>query len=141
MSATITVTESNNNKSSHNHELKLGIENFVYADLYKPVRLRELAELFYSEIAVADANLHEALTNYIAARGAGYEQKTESAILTDAAPYLSRFVARLFRIENEREKLQDSVLEQNPIWAFKTFVQRRAIKKFNAEQAAASTLR
>ena len=120
-----------------NNNFELGIAGFSYDDLHRPEKLRKLAELFYDELAKENAALHESLMQYIAVRGAGYEQKVESKILTDAAPYLSGFIARLFKIENEREQLQNSVLEQDPIWAFKFFVQRRAIKKFPAEQAAA----
>ena len=54
------------------------------------------------ELADEDAVLHTALTKYIAARGENYEKKVESKILTDAAPYLSDFVGRLFGITAER---------------------------------------
>ena len=117
-------------------DLSLGIANFTYADLYRAERLRDLANAFYLDLETANPTLHTALMQYLAARGANYEQKIESKILIDAAPYLSAFVARLFKIEPEREVLQNSVLAQNPIWAFRTFVQRRAIKKFPAEQTA-----
>ena len=120
-----------------NHNFALNIRGFSYADLYEPTRLRELAEAFYNELESENPVLHTALMQYIAARGAGYEQKIESKILTDAAPYLSDFIARLFNIEPERAALQNSVAAQDPVWVFRTFVQRRAIKKFNAEQAAA----
>ncbi|HEX9929264.1 MAG TPA: FAD-dependent oxidoreductase [Pyrinomonadaceae bacterium] len=119
---------------------ELGISSFSYADLYKPERLRELAETFYDEIKQENAELHSALMQYIAARGANYEQKVESKILTDAAPYLSNFIARLFNIEPRRESLVQSVKEQDPVWQFKFFIQRRAIKKFPAEQAVAFDL-
>ncbi|HEX8398489.1 MAG TPA: FAD-dependent oxidoreductase [Pyrinomonadaceae bacterium] len=117
-----------------------GIGGFSYADLYKPERLRELAETFYDEIKQENAELHSALMQYIAARGANYEQKVESKILTDAAPYLSSFIARLFNIEPRNESLVQSVKEQDPVWQFKFFIQRRAIKKFPAEQAVAFDL-
>src|SRR4028119_363887 len=119
---------------------ELGIGGFSYSDLYKPERLRELAETFYDEIKRENAELHSALMQYIAARGANYEQKAESKILIDSAPYLSSFIARLFNIEPRRESLVRSVKEQDPVWQFKFFIQRRAIKKFPAEQAVAFDL-
>ena len=119
-----------------NTNTKLGIDGFSYADLYDTERLRELAELFYAELEAADAELHRALTEYVAARGAAYEQKRESEILIAAAPYLSRFVARLFDADRERERQLESVKAQDPIWTFKFFIARRALKKFTAEEAA-----
>ncbi|MEP6922987.1 MAG: FAD-dependent oxidoreductase [Pyrinomonadaceae bacterium] len=122
-------------QGNFNHNFQLNIAGFSYADLYRPEKLRQLAELFYDEIKNQNAELYAPLMQYIAARGAGYEQKVESKILTDAAPYLSSFIARLFNIEPERENLQNSIVGQDPVWAFKTFIQRRAIKKVTAEQA------
>ena len=116
------------------HDFDLGIAGFRYSDLYRAEKLKELAEKFYAEIAEENPPLHEALTGYIAARGEGYEQKVESKILTDAAPYLSEFVARLFGIEREREELLRKINEQDPIWRYKFFVQRRATKKFTQEK-------
>src|SRR5436190_754424 len=119
---------------SENGDFKLGIEGFRYSDLFDPVRLRDLAEHFYADLEGQDTVLHSALTKYIAARGQNYEKKAESKILTDAAPYLSDFVARLFGITAERGELEKEILVQNPIWRFKFFVQRRAIKRYKAEQ-------
>jgi NADPH-dependent glutamate synthase beta subunit-like oxidoreductase/NAD(P)H-flavin reductase len=117
-------------------DFKLGIDGFSYADLYRPERLRDLTDIFYAELAEAEPELHRTLVEYVEARGAGYEQKAESEILIAAAPYLSGFVARMFDAERERTRQIESVQEQDPIWAFKSFVARRALKKFPAEQAA-----
>ncbi|HEX9961841.1 MAG TPA: hypothetical protein VGB00_12960, partial [Pyrinomonadaceae bacterium] len=120
--------------AAHKHDFDLGIAGFRYSDLYRAEKLKELAENFYAEIAEENPLLHEALTKYIAARGADYEQKTESKILTDAAPYLSDFIARLFGITKQRENLLRAINEQDPIWKYKFFVQRRATKKFTPEK-------
>jgi NADPH-dependent glutamate synthase beta subunit-like oxidoreductase/NAD(P)H-flavin reductase len=122
---------------SINTNIKLGIDGFTYKDLYSPTRLGKLAEVFYAELEFADAELHQALTAYVEARGAGYEQKRESEILIGAAPHLSSFVARLFDVERERARQIESVKEQDPIWTFKFFIARRALKKFTADEAAA----
>ncbi len=116
--------------------LKLGIDGFSYADLYSPERLRELANLFYEELAHSEPELHGALLAYLAARGAGYEQKVESELLIAAAPHLSQFVARIFEVEEMRERQIESVREQDPIWIFKFFIARRALKKFPAAEAS-----
>jgi len=122
--------------SSMDNDIQLGIDGFRFSDLFDPVRLKDLSDAFYAEIADADDVLHKALTKYIAVRGAGYERKVESKILTDSAPYLSDFIARLFNVDSENSELEDRILVQNPVWKYKFFVQRRAIKKYKAEQIA-----
>ena len=134
------ATRTSNGNSANFQTLELGINGFVYADLYKPEKLHELADLFYTEVRQNDENLYQSLINYINARGANYEQKVESAILTAAAPHLSEFIAKLFKIEPARRELQKLITTQDPVWVFRTFIQRRAIKKFTAEQAAAFDL-
>ncbi len=119
-----------------NHDFDLGVVGFKFSDLFDAVRLRELAEKFYDDLKDENALLHESLTKYIEARGAGFEKRVESNILTDSAPYLSRFIAKMFGISHEREQLEREITEQNPIWKYKFFVQRRAVKKYTAEKIA-----
>ncbi|MEO6588396.1 MAG: hypothetical protein ABIP06_03620, partial [Pyrinomonadaceae bacterium] len=126
------ISEKENNLAN-NHDFELGIPGFHYSDLYDAVKLRELAEKFYAEVKEKDALLHEALLHYINAKGERYEPRVESKILTDSAPYLSDFIARMFLITRERGELKREITEQDPIWKYKFFVQRRAIKKFKAE--------
>ena len=111
-------------------DFELGIVGYKYSDLYDANKLRELAEKFYDGVKEKNPLLHEALTKYIASHGEGYESRVESNILTDSAPYLSDFVATMFGASREREHLQRVITEQDPIWKYKFFVQRRAIKKF-----------
>ncbi|MGH9941882.1 MAG: pyridine nucleotide-disulfide oxidoreductase [Pyrinomonadaceae bacterium] len=119
-----------------NFDFPLGIEGFTYGDLYRPARLRALAERFYAEVESADAELHRALMDYLTAHGAKLAgTKQESELLIAAAPHLSRFVAGLFRVEAEREAQAASVLAQDALFQFKFFVSRRALKKFPAERA------
>ena len=107
----MTVFSENGGGGDHNFEL--GIAGFTFADLFDAVKLKELAETFYAEVSDSDDVLHSALTKYIASRGTGYERKVESKILTDSAPYLSNFIARLFKIDRERSELEQTVLVQN----------------------------
>jgi len=119
-----------------NHDFSLGIPGFSYSDLYKPEKLKDLCEAFYAELARTDAGLHAALTQYIGARGEGYEKKAESELLVHAAPHLADFIVRLFGIEEAYAALVSSIHIQDPVWKYKFFVQRRAIKKFNADAVA-----
>src|SRR5215207_6149520 len=119
-------------------DFPLGIEGFTYGDLYRPARLRALAEAFYAEVEREDAALHASLAEYVAARGENLKgTRAESELLIAAAPHLSRFVARLFGVERERERLAAGIRAQDPVFQFKQFVQRRAMKSFPAERAAA----
>ncbi|HZT58559.1 MAG TPA: FAD-dependent oxidoreductase [Pyrinomonadaceae bacterium] len=125
------------NKTSP-EDFPLGVEGFTYGDLYRPERLRALAEAFYAEVEKSDPTLHASLAEYSAARGENLKgTKAESELLIAAAPHLSRFVARLFRVERERDVLAEDIRAQDPVFQFKNFVQRRATKSFPAEKAAA----
>lgn len=115
-------------------DFNLGIAGFTYSDLYDAAKLQTLAEKFYAAVEKENPILHDALIKYVGNRGRGYEKRVESKILTDAAPYLSEFIAQMFDISGERAHLQKEIAEQNPIWKYKFFVQRRAIKKFSAEK-------
>ncbi len=117
---------------SENYDFELGIPGFSYSDLFDAAKLRELAEKFYAEVVEQQPVLGNALIKYIETHGHGYEKRVESKILTDAAPFLSDFVARMFKITGERVDLETTILEQNPIWKYKFFVQRRAIKKYKS---------
>ena len=91
-------------------DFDLGINGFRYSDLFDAVKLKELAEKFYAEVDEKEPVLGDALKKYIGAVGVGYEKKVESKILTDAAPFLSDFVARMFKITRERVELERTVL-------------------------------
>src|SRR4051812_21307878 len=118
------------------HDIELGIDGFCYSDLFDALKLKHLAELYYLEVEKRDPLLSDALNKYIAARGQGFERRVESKILTDAAPYLSDFIARLFKINDAKAELARDITAQNPIWKYKFFVQRRAAKKYKPEQLA-----
>src|SRR3954463_13041552 len=106
-------------------DFPLGIEGYTYGDLHRPERLRALAEAFYAEVEREDAGLHARLSEYINSRGENLKgTRTESELLIEAAPHLSRFVARLFRVEEERAQLAEGIRAQDPVFQFKQFVQR-----------------
>src|SRR5215207_7206654 len=104
-------------------DFELGVEGFTYGDLYRPARLRALAEAFYAEVEREDAALHTSLAEYVAARGENLKgTKAESELLIAAAPHLSRFVARLFGVGRERERLAAGIRAQDPVFQFKQIV-------------------
>ena len=125
-----TMTDIN---SIGSRDFALGVPGFNFSDLFDAARLKDLADAFYGEVAEKEPVLHEALTKYISARGKGIERRAESKILTDSAPFLSDFIARLFGIADVRASVESDVLIQNPVWQYKFFVQRRATKTFKAD--------
>lgn len=124
-------------ENTTDRDLQLGVKGYRFSDLFDAVRLQELAECFYSEVEREEPVLGSALRKYINTRGAGIGRRAESKILTDAAPFLSDFIGRLFNISDERSELRRSITIQNPVWKFKFFVQRRAAKKFKPDQLEA----
>jgi NADPH-dependent glutamate synthase beta subunit-like oxidoreductase/NAD(P)H-flavin reductase len=120
---------------ANEYDFDLGINGYKYSDLFDAVKLRELAEKFYAEVLEKEPVLGHALNRYIAAHGQAHEKRVGSKILTDAAPFLSEFVARMFKITGERAELERTILEQNPVWKYKFFVQRRAIKTYKTLDA------
>ncbi|MDT5261771.1 MAG: hypothetical protein QOC61_775, partial [Acidobacteriota bacterium] len=117
-------------------DFQLGIEGFTYADLYRPARLRDLTHSFYAELEREDATLHASLLEYTRARGANLRgTRAESDLLIAVSSHLSRFIARLFAVESERDAHADSIRAQDAIFEFKTFIMRRAIKRVPAEKA------
>ena len=117
-------------------DFNLGIPGFKFSDLFDEARLAELTEKFYAEVADKEPVLHDALRKYIGNRGQGFEKRSASKILTDAAPLLSDFIGRMFAVSSERAELEREILRQNPIWKYKFFVQRRAAKAFTPEVLA-----
>ncbi|NNE68309.1 MAG: FAD-dependent oxidoreductase [Pyrinomonadaceae bacterium] len=128
------------NSGDERFDFPLGVEGFTFGDLFDAVRLGDLTAAFYSYIEKEEPVVAEALKKYTDLRGEGYERKVESKILTDSAPFLSRFVAKLFDIEKQQQALEREITKNDPLWKYKFFVQRRAIRKYKPDQLSAFDL-
>jgi NADPH-dependent glutamate synthase beta subunit-like oxidoreductase/NAD(P)H-flavin reductase len=106
----------------------LGIEGFRYGDLFEPLRLAELDERFRAELAKGDAALAAKFEAYRA--GETLTPPQESELLIAVARPLGAFVAKLFRVEAEHRALIDRAAREDVIFRMKTFIARRAIKKY-----------
>ncbi len=109
-------------------ELVLGEEGFTYPDLFDTGRLAALTARFEAYFQAADP---AAYATFVAYRSAGKAAKPEavSEALLAGAPHLSRFVARLFRVEREVEALLEGARGRGPLWAFKKeFAKKRLFK-------------
>jgi NADPH-dependent glutamate synthase beta subunit-like oxidoreductase/NAD(P)H-flavin reductase len=110
--------------------LELGIEGFSWADLHRPARLAELHGVFMAELAANAPEVHTRLCAYHACRGEGLAPDVVSSVIVDAAPHFSRFLARLFGVDAERQKLIDTATAASPIFRMKDqLVKRRALKR------------
>jgi NADPH-dependent glutamate synthase beta subunit-like oxidoreductase/NAD(P)H-flavin reductase len=116
------------------HTLALSIPGFCYEDLHKPARLAELTRLFHDTVRSADPALMGRFDWYAETKGLGMRDVDISTILVDMAPYLSRFVAKLFGVENECKEMMLKATREQVIFAFKReFVVRRVVRKFSSE--------
>ena len=106
----------------------LGIEGFRYGDLYEPARLAELDARFRAELADEDAELAKKFEAYRA--GETLTPPAESELLIAVARPLGIFVARMFRVEKEHQALIDRAAREDVVFRMKTFIARRAIKKY-----------
>jgi len=108
--------------------LELGVSGFSFSDLQNAERLRELHELFCGEVMGDDPAWWARWEAYRADPDAPRPAPEVSALLVRMSGHVSRFVARLFRIEAETGALREETLRQDPIFRFKVdFVRRRAL--------------
>ncbi|HEY2728349.1 MAG TPA: FAD-dependent oxidoreductase [Polyangia bacterium] len=115
----------------------LGLEGFRYGDLYEPAKLAELDARFRAELGAADAELAKKFEAYRA--GEMLTPPQESELLIAVARPLGTFVARLFRVEKEHQALVDRAAREDVIFRMKTFISRRAIKKYPETAPPAET--
>ncbi|MCP3098730.1 FAD-dependent oxidoreductase [Myxococcus sp. K15C18031901] len=110
--------------------LHLGLPGFTFEDLYRPRGLRRLAKSFDAQLAEDEPELFKAFDAYRQSGGTSVRGPEESDLLVRVARHVSRFVARLFRIEAEQEHLAGGLKGELPLFDFKReFITRRVFKK------------
>jgi NADPH-dependent glutamate synthase beta subunit-like oxidoreductase/NAD(P)H-flavin reductase len=110
-------------------ELVLGIDGFSYEDLFEPLRLRDLHGVFDAWFKERAPEAHAAFERYRGCRGAGMTPQDVSDALIAAAPHVSAFVGKLFRVEAELDAFRAKVQSDDPVWRFKRdFVKKRVLK-------------
>jgi NADPH-dependent glutamate synthase beta subunit-like oxidoreductase/NAD(P)H-flavin reductase len=125
--------------------MALGIDGFAYADLYEPSRLATLYQRFDHWFAAESPAHHARFAAYRACKGEGMTPLACSEALLAAAPYVGRFVGRLFGVDKELDHFRETVRNDDPLWRFrKDFVKKRVLRadagkawSLGAEQAAA----
>lgn len=118
-----------------NFQLKYDLS---FEDLYDRAGLMRLDEIFLEALATTDENLHAQLTaaRHHAAAGASLEKKALADLMLAIAPHVDEFVADLFGVSQDTQKLSDAVDDLAPIYRMKRqFIQRRVLKKHDATSA------
>jgi NADPH-dependent glutamate synthase beta subunit-like oxidoreductase/NAD(P)H-flavin reductase len=122
-------------------ELRLGVPGFTYPDLFEPNRLKDLHDVFLTQLAQANPELAQTWDDYRKHPDNPRTPVEVSALLVGVAAHVSRFVIQLFGIESEAAALAEATADQNPVFRFKIdFVRRRvlpALKKITVPQGEA----
>jgi NADPH-dependent glutamate synthase beta subunit-like oxidoreductase/NAD(P)H-flavin reductase len=108
-------------------DLKLAF-GFRYEDLFLPQRLAELTRAFDGFLEQNDLAAYDKLMRYRDAGGKLPPVEVSSA-LTSAAPHVGAFVAKLFRVEKERNAAMKAAADEARIFAFKKEVVKKRILK------------
>lgn len=119
-------------------EDRLGIAEFSYPDLYDPSRLADLDREFLMDLEASNPDLASRFLRYRECRAEGYSERDESNLLVEVAPFLGRFVARLFDISRERDLALESAQSQAVIFEFKKQLVQRRVRKLPAEKVLAA---
>lgn len=114
-----------------NKDLPLGIKGFSYADLHQPLRLRDLHDTFESSIQQHDATLFTEFQKYQKCQGEGMSPQFISDLLVRMAPYVGKFVAKLFQVEEEVALQAQAITEEvDSIFVYRTEVVTKLKSKF-----------
>src|SRR5262245_54633144 len=109
-------------------DFPLGLPGFHYQDLHDELHLAELDRKFLEALEAEDAALASRLRAY-RADPASFDPLSRSRLLIDAARPLARFIARLFRIEDEWKAQQAAAGPEAVLFRFRRdFLTRRAAK-------------
>ncbi len=119
------------------HDFPLGVPGFNFGDLFEPGRLARLLDGFDEALAHADPTLFAAYRAYRDDRGASLNPVEVSELLVRTAPHVGRFLARLFGIEDRRERaLARADREFGSIFRFRHEVLERVAKRYDAPALA-----
>jgi NADPH-dependent glutamate synthase beta subunit-like oxidoreductase/NAD(P)H-flavin reductase len=109
--------------------MPLGVEGFVYADLYEPARLQALSEAFDTWFATQSPDMHSRFDEYRRTKGAGKSPVQQSDALLAAAPFVGEFIGKLFGVESALDEFRENARAADPIWRFrKDFLKKRVLR-------------
>src|SRR5437667_6122888 len=106
----------------------LGVPGYTFADLHDSDRLASLYERFCEEVEAADPEFWAQWDAYRKAPDAPRTPVALSNLLIGMAPYVSRFLTRLFQVQPALDALRRATTAQDDLFRFKIdFVRRRAL--------------
>ena len=106
----------------------LGIPGYTFADLHEPERLASLYERFCEQVETDHPSFWRDWDAYRTSPETPRPPVAVSNLLTSMAPHVSRFVARLFRVEGDSTALAAATRAQDDLFRFKIdFVRRRSL--------------
>src|SRR5882762_4756335 len=106
----------------------LGVPGYTFADLHDPERLASLYERFCEEVEAADPGFWVQWDAYRRSPDAPRTPLALSNLLVGMAPYVSRFLTRLFQVQPDLDALRRATTAQDDLFRFKIdFVRRRAL--------------
>ena len=109
---------------------------FSVADLYRREGLIRLDQIFLSQLAEADPQLHQQLVQ-ARSHPADVTRAASTDLALRIAPQLEAFIGELFGVGAELAALKGHHAELEPLFRIKReFVQRQAAKKIKPEEAA-----
>jgi hypothetical protein len=115
----------------------LGIDGFVYGDLFRTERLDDLLNVFDASLRNADAELFAAYADYRDSQGADLDDIAISELLVDVAPHVGAFVAKLFGVENERRATMERTHhDYAALFTYKRAVIDKVRAKFKTQNPA-----
>jgi NADPH-dependent glutamate synthase beta subunit-like oxidoreductase/NAD(P)H-flavin reductase len=94
------------------NDFTLGIPGFTYPDLYDARRLNDLLEAFDASVKRHAPELFEKFTAYRQCQGEGMAVEAVSDLLVRMGPYVGRFVATLFGVEEAHQAQAAKIREE-----------------------------
>jgi len=109
-------------------DFALGISGFSFADLYEPQRLRDLHQAFWD---YASSQSPDVATRFGSLADPSVTRPQSSEVLIEVAGILGDFIAKLFNIRTEAERLSEETLNYEKIFQFKQdFLKARVFKNW-----------
>ena len=119
--------------------IQLGIPGFRYADLNRVRRLEALDAAFVHALCEVDPELGQAFRVYRSGEGGSVSAGDESDLLLRTAPHLGRFLAKLFRVDDEYRALCEQRRADHVVFEWKRqFIDRRVLKQKPSLEAVAA---
>ncbi|MDB5390918.1 MAG: glutamate synthase [Planctomycetaceae bacterium] len=113
---------------SVNDDFSLGISGFTFADLYEPQRLGDLHKAFWKFAAGSNPDV---AARFATLSDGGQPNPETSDILIAVADVLGNFLAQLFDIRTDVQRLSDETLNYEKIFQLKQdFLRTRVFKHF-----------